>query len=185
MSNVTRSSMQNALEEAAARHFVPGSVFALWNHGQLEIAQTGVLNVETGAAVRPDSMFQIGSITKVLTATLIMKLVDDGLVDLDATVRTYLPQFRVGDLEASRSVTVRQLLCHTSGLAGDFMTDTGAGSDRLAKFIDRCALLPLAHPVGNGFSYSNSAFKIARKGRCPVEPRKGKASRSSQHPHVD
>jgi hypothetical protein len=44
---------------------------------------------------------------------------------------------------------------------GDFITDTGNGADRLARYVDRCALLPLTHPVGRGFSYSNSAYIVA------------------------
>jgi CubicO group peptidase (beta-lactamase class C family) len=53
------------------------------------------------------------------------------------------------------------LLNHTSGLAGDFLTDTGSGSDRLARYLDRCALLPQVHAPGGGFSYCNSGYCVA------------------------
>ncbi len=53
------------------------------------------------------------------------------------------------------------MLCHTCGFAGDFFTDTGDSTDKLARFADRCALLPLVHPPGAGFSYSNSGYAIA------------------------
>lgn len=149
------------LKSGARKYGVPGASFGLWHDGQLHEATHGVLNVETGEKVQPRSMFQIGSITKVLTATLVMTLIEKGLIALDAPVRAYLPDFRVADLDASKTITIKQLLDHSNGLAGDFITDTGSGPDRLARFIDRCALLPLAHPVGKGFSYSNSAFTIA------------------------
>jgi len=70
----------------------------------------------TGRAVTPDTSFLLGSISKSLTATAVMQLVDRGLVQLDAPVQTYLPQFAVADPEASRRITVRHLLQHVSGL---------------------------------------------------------------------
>ncbi|MEM6681164.1 MAG: serine hydrolase domain-containing protein, partial [Pseudomonadota bacterium] len=144
---------------------------ALWHQGNLHVATHGVLNLNTGHKVQPQTMFQIGSITKPVTATLVMKLVEEGLIELDATVRTYIPEFRVADLDASKSITIKQLLDHSSGLGGDFFTNTGSGPDRHARYVERCALLPLCHPVGAGLSYSNSAFTIV--GRvCEVVTRK-------------
>ena len=152
---------QKILETATAKHGVPGAVLAISQRGKITVANTGVLSVETNEAVRPDSLFQIGSVTKVVTATLVMVLVDDGRIDLDAPVRQYLPEFRTSDIEAPKVITVRQLLCHTSGLDGDFMTDTGSGDDRLARYLDRCALLPHLFKPGSNFSYSNAAYTIA------------------------
>ena len=63
-------------------------------------------------AATPDSVFQIGSITNVWTTTLIMGLPDEGRLDLDASVQTYLPGLRVADEAASAKITVRQLLPH-------------------------------------------------------------------------
>lgn len=148
------------LKSGARKYGVPGASFALWYDGALHTATHGVLSIETGQKVQPHSMFQIGSITKVLTATLVMKLVELGLIDLSAPVRTYVPDFRVADLEASKSITIKQLLDHSNGLSGDFITDIGGGPDRHARYIDRCALLPLSHPPGKGLSYSNAAFTI-------------------------
>ena len=152
---------QELLDESADRHGVPGAVFALWQDGDLAVYPTGVLSVDTQEAVRAESLFQIGSITKVVTAALVMAQVDRGRVELDAPVREYLPDFRTAELETAKTITIRQLLCHTSGLDGDFFTDTGIGDDRLARYIDRCALLPHLFPPGSSFSYSNSAYMVA------------------------
>ena len=152
---------QSTLDEAASRHGVPGGVLAILHDGQLSVVTTGVLNVDTGEVVRPDSLFQIGSVTKVLTATLLMTQVDRGRVDLDESIRTYLPDFRTANSEALKGISVRQLLCHTSGLDGDFFTDTGSGPGRLARFLDRCALLPQLFDPGTDFSYSNVAYNVA------------------------
>jgi CubicO group peptidase (beta-lactamase class C family) len=161
MAALTSPALQALLDQTLPRHPVPGAALAVWHGGEMALAASGVLDVERREPVRLDSMFQPGSVTKVLTATLVMQLHDQGLVDLDAPVRAWLPDFRIADAAASRAITVRQLLCHTSGMDGDFLTDTGNGDDRLARYVDRCAMLPLTHPVGGGFSYSNSAYIVA------------------------
>ena len=65
--------------------------------GQVAEGVAGVVNLRTGVEVTPDSLFMIQSITKVWTATLVMQLVDDGLIGLDVPVRAYLPGFRTAD----------------------------------------------------------------------------------------
>ena len=68
----------------------------------------------------------------------------------------------ISDAEASESITVRQLLNHTSGMAGDFFPDDeGHEGNLIARYVDRCNLLPLVNPPGALYSYSNSAFVIA------------------------
>src|SRR5687767_5536349 len=105
---------QERLALLADKHGVPGASFAVLQGDEIMEVAYGVLNLRTSHAVTPDALFQIGSITKVWTATLIMQLVDEGLLDLDEPVVTYLPGFRVKDPEVSRTVTTRQLLAHTS-----------------------------------------------------------------------
>jgi CubicO group peptidase (beta-lactamase class C family) len=104
-------------------------VLGILHKGQVKAAGFGVTNVDHPLEVDDQTLFQIGSITKTFTGTLIMKMVEDGQIDLDATVRTYLPQFKVADAEASEKVTIRHLLTHTSGWFGDFFHDTGPGDE--------------------------------------------------------
>ena len=153
--------LQSILDKAAKEFGVPGATFAISKGDKHASAVTGVLNSEDQSPVLPGSMFQIGSVTKVVTATLIMCLVDAGLIDLDEPAKSYLPELILGDSKVAKEVTVRQLLNHTSGIAGDFIIDCGHGSDVLERFVDRCAALPQAHALGDGFSYSNAAFNIA------------------------
>ena len=97
-----------------------------------------------------------------MTTCLVMRLVDWGLVDLDAPVVYYLRDFQIADALATQSITVRQLLNHTSGIAGDyFPDDRGQQGNLIARYVDRCSLLPLVHPVGEMYSYCNAAFSIA------------------------
>ncbi|MET0424542.1 MAG: serine hydrolase domain-containing protein [Actinoplanes sp.] len=153
--------LQRWLDEAAERHGVPAASVAVGVGGESAEAATGVLNLSTGVEATTDSVFQIGSVTKVLTAALVLQLVDEGLVELDAPVRRYLPEFGVVDPVASESVTVRQLLSHTGGFVGDLFEDTGLGDDaldRLLIFMRTGA--EQIHPPGELFSYCNSGFCV-------------------------
>ncbi|WP_329430438.1 serine hydrolase domain-containing protein [Streptosporangium sp. NBC_01495] len=119
--------LQGWIDRAAGRHGVPGAAVAVGMGDQLAEAATGVINLDTGVEATADSLFQIGSVTKVWTTALVMQLVGEGLVDLDEPVREYLPEFGVLDAAASESITVRQLLSHTGGFDGDLFEDTGRG----------------------------------------------------------
>jgi CubicO group peptidase (beta-lactamase class C family) len=90
-----------------------------------------------------------------------MRLVEQGRVDLDAPVRTYLPEFRVEDEEAASSVTVLQLLNHTAGWDGDFFKNTGEGDDALERYVEAMAGLRQLTPPGEAVSYNNASFGIA------------------------
>ena len=57
-------------------------------------------------------------------------------------------------------MTLRHLLCHTSGINGDFFLDTGRGDDCLARYVEACAGLAQSHPLGVTFSYCNTGFVI-------------------------
>ena len=141
---------------------IPAISLAVWRDGRLETAAAGVLNLDTGVEATPDAVFQIGSITKVMTACLVVRLADAGRIDLDASVKRYLRDFMIADKEATETITVRQLLNHTSGIAGDFFPDDdGLDGNLIARLVDRGALLPLVHPPGAHFSYSNVAFTVA------------------------
>lgn len=153
--------LQQWMDEGAARHGVPGAAVAVGCGDGLVEAATGVINLDTGVATTTDTVFQIGSVTKVWTSALVMQLVDEGSVDLDAPVRRYLPEFAVVDATATETVTVRQLLSHTGGFAGDLFEDTGRGDDaldRLLAFMHTGATQ--VHPPGELFSYSNSGFCV-------------------------
>jgi len=122
------------LNELATEANVPGAALGIWSDGQEVLAAHGVLNAATQVPVTTDSVFQVGSITKIWTATMIMQLVDEGLLSLDATVSAVLPDARLGTADVGGQVTVRHLLTHTSGIDGDVFTDTGRGDDCLERY---------------------------------------------------
>ncbi len=128
--------------------------------GQIIDGAAGSLSTRTGIEATPDSLFQIGSITKLWTSTLVLQLVDEGKVDLDVPVRTYLPELRLGDEAAAAVITTRQLLNHTAGFEGDIFTDTGPGDDCVAKFVDTLHDVPQLFTPGEQFSYNNAGYCV-------------------------
>ena len=137
---------------------IPGATVAIRHGDDYAEAAAGVVNRNTGVTTTPDSVFQIGSITKLFTTVLILQLVDEGLVELDAPVRAYLPGFAVADPIASATVTVRHLLSHTGGFDGDLLEDFGRGDDALGRFIAFMASATQFSVPGEMFSYCNSGF---------------------------
>ena len=129
--------------------------------GQTIEASAGVLNLRTGVEATPDALFMIQSITKVWTATLVMQLVDAGLVEVDVPVREYLPGFRTDDERASADVTVRHLLTHSGGFEGDIWAPTTSGDDALQRFVeDLVARAPQHSRPGELFSYCSAGYGV-------------------------
>ena len=149
------------LSVLTTQYGVPGAALAVLVDGDIHETAAGVVNRRTGVEATPDTLFQIGSITKVWTATLLLGLVDEGTVDLDASVRTYVPELVLRDEDVATRLTVRRLLNHTSGLPGDFFPDTGRGDDCLERYLAVLADVELSHPLGALLSYSNAAFVLA------------------------
>ncbi|MER7503179.1 serine hydrolase domain-containing protein [Nonomuraea pusilla] len=145
------------LAEAARAHGVPGAAIALYVDGELHEAATGVVNRDTGVETTTDSLFQVGSTTKVWTAALVMQLVEEGLVELDRPVTDYLPEFAVAD---GAVVTVRQLLSHTGGFDGDLFEDTGRGDDCLDRYMEYLRGAGHVHAPGALFSYCNAGYCV-------------------------
>lgn len=149
------------LKRSIRRHSVPGASLAVVRGSRVvATAAAGVTNLDTRVPVTPDSVFQIGSITKVFTATLIMQLVDEGLLSLDTPIVEYLPEFQIADTVTRRSVTARHLLTHTSGIDGDLFADSGRGDDAIARLMPMMTLLPSLFPLGTKMSYCNVGFAV-------------------------
>ncbi|GHC83137.1 hypothetical protein GCM10007079_23980 [Nocardiopsis terrae] len=155
------------LAELAERHGVPGAQLGILRTGpapggagELVQVEHGVLNTGTGHPVTAGSVFQIGSITKVLTATLVMGLVDEGALTVDTRIAEVLPELRLAEPGPAAGLTVRHLLNHTSGIDGDVFTDTGRGDDVLERYVAELAGAVVIHPLGATFSYCNSGFPL-------------------------
>lgn len=140
---------------------VPGVAAGVWHAGQEETAGWGVTSLANPLPVTPETLFQIGSITKTMLATAAMRLVEQGRLELDRPVRAVLPGLRLADEATAAELTLRHVLTHTGGWAGDYFNDFGWGDDSLAKMVDSLVRLPQQTPLGTLWSYNNSGFAIA------------------------
>lgn len=151
--------LAGVVQEQLAKWSVPGMSVGVLHDSQIETWGFGVTNIETGYPVQPDTVFQIGSISKIFTAVAVMQLVDEGVVELDAPVYKALPSFRLGDAAAQEAVTPRQLLTHTCGFFGDTFQDFGPGDDSLTRALAEFPTLRQITPPGEQWSYCNTAFQ--------------------------
>lgn len=131
----------------------PGGVLAVVRAGRLLVGRGfGVRGLDDPVTPGPDTLFCIASVTKSVTAFAILLLCDDGLMELDAPARTYLPELPDG----WSTITVRQFLCHVSGIPADarLRAEDWLGSMAIA------ARLPSATP-GVESRYNNFNYVVA------------------------
>jgi D-alanyl-D-alanine carboxypeptidase len=140
------------------RH-IPGAAIAVVKNGRVvKTAGYGLASVEFNVPATPETVFEIGSVSKQMTAAAIMLLVEEGKVNLDEKISKYLP----GTPETWQNVTVRHLLTHTSGIK----SYTGLSGFELTKrlsrdeFIKALAAHPLDFETGSRYSYSNSGYNL-------------------------
>jgi CubicO group peptidase (beta-lactamase class C family) len=141
------------LAELLAEYGIPSAAIGIRHDDELTEFAVGVRNVETREPATTDTIYQIGSMTKTWTALTIMQLVDEGKVDLDEPVRTYLPGFRVADANASAKVTARHLLNHTNGIEEAY-GDPGEDDDVHERMVAGIADAPQVFPLGHTHGYS-------------------------------
>jgi len=142
---------------------VPGVAVGIWHAGKEYAEGYGVTSLEHPLPVTADTLFQTGSITKTFTGTLLMQLVEQGKIDLDAPVKKYIKDFKLHDKAVTEKVTVRHLLTHMGGWVGDYFNDFGTGDDALKKMVQEIAKLPQVQPLGKIWSYNNTGFNIAAR----------------------
>jgi len=140
---------------------VPGASVGLIHGDREEVVACGVTSADNPLAVDEDTLFQIGSITKTYTATAVMRLVEAGRLSLDKPIREYLPDLALSDEDVARSVTMRHLLTHTGGWAGDYFASISSGDDALEQMVGRLKDLEQLTPLGEVWSYNNAGFYIA------------------------
>lgn len=140
---------------------VPGLAVAVVHHGKAVYTKGfGVRDVRTGEAVDPDTVFQLASLSKPLSATVVARQVDMQTIGWDTPVVDELPWFALSDPAVTRMVTVGDLFSHRSGLpdhAGDQLEDLGY--DRRAV-LDKLRQLPL-DPFRISYAYTNFGLTAA------------------------
>ncbi|MGI9625431.1 MAG: serine hydrolase [Longimicrobiales bacterium] len=135
---------------------IPGLALAVVRGGEVVVSKGyGVANLENGAEVTSKTMFQSGSLGKQFTSAGIMALVEDGRVDLEASVRAYLPETP----ESWQPIKIKHLLTHASGIP-DYTSDTFdyRTSYTEDQLVAMAGDLELEFPAGERWNYSNTGY---------------------------
>ncbi len=151
---MTRWALAHRLARGQSEGRTPSMVGGVVRDGRL--VWSGSAGLVDGAAPDADTQYRIGSITKTFVAVAVLRLRDEGVVDLAAPLEEYLPGTSVGDR------TVAQLLSHTAGVASETPApwwERTPGSVRPA-LADILGLGPLKHPASRAFHYSNPGFGL-------------------------
>jgi CubicO group peptidase (beta-lactamase class C family) len=153
--------LEQLVAEAMDEWKVPGLAVAVVQDGEVAFLKAyGLRDVEAGLTATTDTRFQIASVTKSFTATGLALLMDERRLDWTKPVREYLPEFRLHDAVASDRVTVRDLLCHHSGLPRhDWIWLPGDRSP--AQMLAAMRYLEPSDDIRNSFQYSNLGYLVA------------------------
>lgn len=161
MSKNGRSPLQSLLDRGIKEHGVPGVAVGIYSRGEEHYHTAGVTSVENPLPVDDHTLFQTGSTGKTYTATVIMRLVDQGRLALDDKVKKHVPELKLKDRAAERSATILHLLNHTAGWDGDQYESTGEGDDALARLVAAMAGFEQRFPLGARHSYNNVSLSLA------------------------
>ncbi|MEV0238010.1 serine hydrolase domain-containing protein [Nonomuraea sp. NPDC050786] len=166
MDNNALHTVEAQIREQAAAYCeannVPGFVAGVHHAGEEIVVAHGTANVATGAPMREDTGFLFGSVTKVLTTTLVLQQVDRGVLDLDTPVVKYLPELALAVPGAADRILVRHLISHTNGIDADLYFPDAKGRDALKNYVTGLASScgTLFEP-GEQLSYSNGGMIVA------------------------
>jgi D-alanyl-D-alanine carboxypeptidase len=157
-----------ALQRLTTTDGIPGALVEFHDRTGTTALTSGVADTTTGAPVAPDSRFRIGSMTKPFVATVVLQLVGEGKVVLDAPVENYLPGVIRGNGNDGRHITVRQLLQHTSGVPDylQYINPQDILANPKAHYEPQQLIaIALQHrrdfKPGHGWKYSNTNYVLA------------------------
>jgi CubicO group peptidase (beta-lactamase class C family) len=148
------------VQDKMREYHIPGVALGIVANGATTVRGFGVTSVEDPLPITTHTVFPIASISKTFAATALMRLVEQGKVDLRAPVRSYLSDFRVQDEAVSREVTIWHLLTHSSGWEGQ-VSGPDRGEETLKNFVSTLGGLMQLAPPGAAWSYNNAGFSVA------------------------
>ena len=158
-------SVQTMADTLIQNYGVTSLQYALIDNGEIITSGTsGVYSKSENRLLTKDNMYTIGSTSKMFVTASIMKLVDEGKIDLDKPVKDYVPEFRMKD-SRYRKITVRMLLNHSSGLMGSTYLNGFLFNDNDTQahdsFLKDLREQELKADPGAYSVYSNDSFTLA------------------------
>lgn len=154
--------IQSCLDRLLEQHRVPSVSVSIYHEGRYTLFQAGCKDLENKNPAAADTMYAIGSCSKSFTAAAVCVLADQGLVNLDAPVKQYIPEFEMYDSYVSTHLTVRDMLCHRCGLPRHELAwyprlDTYKEADMINMFRH----LKPSQPFRYKMQYQNQMFALA------------------------
>ena len=156
--------LEQLIETQMRETHVPGLALALIQNQEVVYARGfGVTSIEDGGLpITPQTLFRIGSTTKPLIGTMIMRLVEEGKLDLDEPIKTYIDAFTLEDAQAANNITLRMLLSHTAGFPPAASPFGRRDPEGLEAFVrEDLAHAHLVSPPGMVLNYSNPGIALA------------------------
>lgn len=156
--------IESYIEEQIKNKEVPGFALSIFNESEVLYKKSfGLTNwEEKNQPITEDTIFRIGSVSKSLTATLIMKLVEEGLLDLDVPITNYIKEFALKNDMYTKPITLRLLLSHTAGLPNGGDMEGPRDQAGWKAYMDEVVPnLELENSPGALYHYSNHGFNIA------------------------
>ena len=149
------------LDTSFAAYGPPGLAIAVVKGEEVVLEKTlGVLDVETQSAVRPNSVFRLASVSKGFAPVLTGILVQEGCLNWDDLVSSYLPEFALKDPTATRQLSLRHVLSHTTGLPRHTYSNLLNMSVPYQEIVPMLKEVDIAHPVGTWYNYQNVAYSL-------------------------
>uniref|UniRef100_UPI002896DC34 serine hydrolase domain-containing protein n=1 Tax=Anaerosporobacter sp. TaxID=1872529 RepID=UPI002896DC34 len=163
--DTTTKNADGKAKQLAAFYGCTSVQYALIHNGEIVVSgQSGFADRDKKKAPTKDSIYGIGSISKVFTTVAIMQLVEKGILDLDTPVVNYIPDFKMAD-ERYKDITVRMLINHSSGLMGNLVNNTilfyDPDSVNTDEFLENLSTQRLKADPGSFSVYSNDGFTLA------------------------
>lgn len=176
LSEVAIAQLDQAIESAISERRIAGAVVLVAKDGEIVFRRAaGLADIDGGVEMREDTIFRFTSVSKPIVTAAAMRLVEMGLLDLDAAVTDWLPQFHPQFEGTSPDITLRQLLSHSSGIgytadeggSGPYteagVQDGGFGTGiTLEENLARLASAPLRFAPGTGWNYGLGIDVIGR-----------------------
>lgn len=162
MNCVPADALQEVVEHELAAQHVTGAAVGVVHADEVTIACAGFADHATRRPVTDSTPFLIGSVAKTWTATVLMRLVQGGRIDLDEPVVSYVPDLALMSQRATEVLTLRHLLTHSCGIDEDLaVAASDRSDDGLESYVGQFGRLGQIHAPGELFSYSNSGFVLA------------------------
>ena len=148
--------LDHLVENVVGEGRIPGLAVGIVYKGRVVYLNGfGVREAGKPDLVDPDTVFQLASVSKPLSSTIISSLVSEGTVKWDDPVVKYDPEFQLSDPTITSQVTIGDFFAHRSGLPGSAGNDLEIIGYRQNRILERLHFLTLAYPFRNGYQYSN------------------------------